>query len=139
MGPSGHSKRIPEPRASFHRGARVGRRCSSALSGPALLQGPRSGGVRATCWSFRRGEAAALFNSVRLFFLAPCFPVFPLQPAHCAVGYSSWVECFRLKCNFSAFKSLWRAFFFFFFPLKRTATPTRDNLMDYSAGLRGSP
>lgn len=87
------------------------------------------------CCSVTHGAAAALFNSVRLLF--PRFPVFPLQPAHCAVSYGSWVECFRLKCNFSAFKSLWR--FFFFFPLKRTATPTRDNLMDYSAGLRGSP
>lgn len=50
------------------------------------------------------------------------------------------MERFRLKCNFSAFKSLWSTFlFFFFFPplLKRTATPMRDNLMDYSAGMGG--
>lgn len=73
-------------------------------------------GDRGTCWTSRRAEAAALFQGVYLFFLALRFPVFSSQPAHCAGGYSSWVECFRLKCNFSAFKSLWRPFFFFFFP-----------------------
>lgn len=75
--------------------------------------------------------------SLFFFFFFPRSPVFPLQPAHCAAGWSSWVECFRLKYNFSAFKSLRSSLPPL--PPRRPAPPTRDNLMDYSVGLRGSP
>lgn len=105
----------------------------------ALLRGCGSG-ARATCWAVTHREAAALFTSGRLFFFFfffPCSPVFPLQLAHCAAGWSSWVECFRLKYNFNAFKSLRSSLPPL--PPRQPAPPTRDNLMDYSVGLRGSP
>lgn len=126
-----HPNTVWSPRASPCPGAGSRR----ALQ-PGTAAGSRERGPSHLLGCHTSGGCCAFYQRPSLF---PRSPVFPLQPAHCAAGWSSWVECFRLKYNFSAFKSLRSSLPLPPPPPRRPATPTRDNLMDYSVGLRGSP